>query len=277
MHTKSFFLLGLSVGLLLFQLNVVGQPEFRTVRQYIFGAGETMEYSINYGVIPAGTAKISVAGFVLCGDRICYKLVSEAKSRKAFDPFFKVRDRVESWMDALGLFTWRFEKSLNEGGYHDHKVVAYDYENRRATVIDDGTPTDTTKFENEVQDALSSLFWARILNFKSDTTLNVETLDVKKVYQVKVDVIGLDTVSTPAGDFRCYKVEPHLEGGGIFKKDPEGRIWLWISNDALKIPVMMQTKVFFGHITARLVRYRPGKSLPMDLTEIREMLESKKK
>lgn len=266
----------LCLGLLMSYGNALGESEFRIVQQYVYGAGETMEYSINYGVIPAGTAKIAVEGLVMSGDRICYKLVSEARSRKAFDPFFKVRDRVESWMDVLGLFTWRFEKSLNEGGYHDHKVVTYNYEKSRATVVDDGTPTDTTRFDHEIQDALSSLFWARLMHFKNDTTLSVETLDVNKIYQVKVEVLGKETVDTPAGSFRCYKVEPHLEGGGIFKKDPGGRIWLWFSDDALKIPVMMQTKVFFGHITAKLTEYHPGRTLPSDLTGIRNMLESKK-
>jgi hypothetical protein len=252
----------------------LGQDEeYRTVQQYTFGVGETMEYTINYGVISAGVAKIYVDSYVLAGDRVCYRLVSEARTRKFFDVFFKVRDRVESWMDVEGLFSWRFEKQLNEGKYHDHKVVTYDYENGRATLIDDGEPTDTTGMDEVMQDALSSLFWARLLTFKTDTTLTVETLDVRKVYQVKVVVLGIDTVETPAGSFRCYKVEPHLEGGGIFKKDPGGRIWLWFTDDALKIPVMMQTKVFFGHVSARLTKYLPGQMLPSDVGLLKKKLE----
>jgi hypothetical protein len=247
--------------------------EYRTIQQYTFGVGETMEYAINYGVISAGVAKIYVDNYVLAGDQVCYRLVSEARSRKFFDLFFKVRDRVESWMDVEGLFSWRFEKELNEGKYHDHKVVTYDYENGRATLIDDGEPTDTTKVDQEMQDALSSLFWARLLPFKKDTILTVETLDVRKVYQVKLVVLGIDTVQTPAGSFRCYKTEPHLEGGGIFKKDPGGRIWLWFTDDALKIPVMMQTKVFFGHVSARLTKYLPGQMLPSDVGLLKKKLE----
>ncbi len=248
--------------------------EFRTVRQYTFGVGETMEYTINYGVISAGAAKIYVEDYAIIEDRVCYRLVSEARSRKFFDLFFKVRDRVESWMDVEGLFSWRFEKQLNEGKYHDHKVVTYDYENGRATLIDDGTPTDTTEMDQVMQDGLSSLFWARLLPFKEDTTFTIETLDVRKVYQVKMVVLGIDTVNTPAGSFRCYKVEPHLESGGIFKKDPGGRIWLWFSDDALRIPVMMQTKVFFGHVSARLTKYLPGRSLPSDLEMLKKKLEN---
>ena len=94
MRTKCLFTIGLCFGIQLFSGSVFGEQDFRIVRQYIFGAGETMEYAINYGVIPAGTAKIAVESFVLSGDRLCFRLVSEAKSRKAFDPFFKVRDRV---------------------------------------------------------------------------------------------------------------------------------------------------------------------------------------
>lgn len=253
------------------------EVDFRTVRQYTFGVGETMEYTIAYGIISAGVAKIYVKDFVMVGDRPCFRIVSEARSRRFFDIFFKVRDRIESWMDVAGLFSWRFEKKQREGGYEDHKIVTYDYHNQRATVIDDGTPKDTTFVDHEVQDGLSSLYWARLLPMKEDTVFTVETLDVRKIYQVKVKVLGKDTVNTPAGSFKCFKTEPFLEGAGIFKKDPEGKIWLWFSDDALRIPVMMQTKVFFGHITARLTKYLPGKTVPSDMNIIREELQKHRK
>lgn len=262
----------LTFSILLGQAFAQDEVRFRTVPQFIFGVGETMEFTINYGVISAGVATIRIKDFVLAGDRICFRIQSEARSRKFFDPFFKVRDHVESWMDVKGLFSWRFEKNLNEGKYHDHKVVTYDYEAGHATVIDDGVPKDTTMLRHEVQDGISCLFWARLLPIKTDTVLTIETLDIKKIYQLKVRVLGIDTVNTPAGSFRCYKVEPFLEGEGIFKKDKAGKIWLWFTNDALRIPVMLQTKVFFGHITARLTDYTPGKPLPKDLSIIREEL-----
>ena len=69
-------------------------------------------------------------------------------------------------------------------------------------------------------------------------------------------------------------MEPYLDGEGIFKKDPSGRIWLWFSDDAFRIPVMLQTKVIFGHITARLTRYLPGQPLPSDLNSIQDEIQS---
>jgi hypothetical protein len=258
-----------SIIFLAIDANALEDSQFRTVRQYIFGAGETMKYTINYGLVSAGTATIRIKDYVMAGDRPCFRIQSEARSRKFFDVFFKVRDRGESWLDVQGLFTWRFEKHLNEGSYHDNKVVTYNYQAGHATVKDEDVPTDTTGLLNEVQDGLSCLYWARLLPMKPDTVLTIPTLDVNKVYSVKVHVLGIDTVNTPAGDFRCFKVEPTLEGEGIFKKDPTGRIWVWFSDDAFRIPVMLQTKVIFGHITARLTDFTPGKSLPSDLSTIR--------
>jgi hypothetical protein len=249
------------------------KPEFRTVPQYIFGVGETMKYSINYGVVSAGTATIRIKDYVMAGDRPCFRLQTEARSRKFFDVFFKVRDFGESWLDVQGLFTWRFEKHLNEGSYHDNKVVTYNYQAGHATVTDEGSPTDTTELLQEVQDGLSCLYWARLFPLKPDTVLTIPTLDVNKVYSVKVHVLGIDTVDTPAGNFRCFKVEPTLEGEGIFKKDPSGRIWLWFTDDAFRIPVMMQTKVIFGHITARLTDFTPGRTVPSDMSAIREQVK----
>jgi len=44
---------------------------------------------------------------------------------------------------------------------------------------------------------------------------------------------------------------------GLFKH--EGRIWVWLTADQKKMPVLMKTKVIIGTVDAKLAKYRPGK------------------
>jgi hypothetical protein len=74
-----------------------------------------------------------------------------------------------------------------------------------------------------------------------------------------VKVQGRERVKVPAGTFDCLVVEPMLKAGGLFKH--EGRIWVWLTDDTTKLPVLMKTKVIIGTVDAKLKTYRLGKIL----------------
>jgi len=55
-----------------------------------------------------------------------------------------------------------------------------------------------------------------------------------------------------------------MSGGGaasaisrIFKH--EGKLTVWLTNDRLRLPIMMKTKVVVGSITAELTDYKLGR------------------
>ena len=48
-------------------------------------------------------------------------------------------------------------------------------------------------------------------------------------------------------------VEPIVVAGGLFKS--EGNIIVWLSDDDLKIPVKVKTKIIIGSIDAELTKF----------------------
>ena len=57
-------------------------------------------------------------------------------------------------------------------------------------------------------------------------------------------------------------VEPVLaEGTGLFVK--EGRLKVWLTDDARRIPVRMRAKVAIGSVSADLESYTPGDGSPL--------------
>ncbi|MCX6639896.1 MAG: DUF3108 domain-containing protein [bacterium] len=229
----------------------------RVVENHIFGQGEQFKYNVSYGIVPAGTA-----GFEITPDLVtyrgveCYNIHTWAYSAKSFDLFFKVRDEVHSYMDARGIFTWYFQKSLKEGRYHDVKIVDYDQQAGLAYTNDDGVPTDTSQIPMFVQDALSALYYFRLQPLEVGKSLYIQIHDIKKTYPMRIDVLGYETIDVPAGTFKCFKVEPVLESAGIFKS--KGRIFLWFTDDEYRIPVLMKTKVLIGSIVAYLKEWKKG-------------------
>ena len=57
----------------------------------------------------------------------------------------------------------------------------------------------------------------------------------------------------PAGKFDCIIVEPLVKEGGLFKH--EGNIIVWLTDDELKLPVKVRTKIIIGYVEAKLSTY----------------------
>jgi hypothetical protein len=79
----------------------------------------------------------------------------------------------------------------------------------------------------------------------------VAVFDNKKVWDIEVQVLRKERVQVPAGQFQTIVIKPLMKSDGIFYR--KGDIFIWLTDDEKRIPVMLKTKVKVGSITARLV------------------------
>jgi hypothetical protein len=63
-------------------------------------------------------------------------------------------------------------------------------------------------------------------------------------------VHGTEEMDTIFGKKRCIKIQPLLVGESLFKQT--GAIYIWLTDDAQKIPVLLESKIIFGHFRAIL-------------------------
>lgn len=220
-----------------------------------FGVGEYLEFAVNYNVINAGTATMSVVGVERIDGHFCYKIVTTARSNSVISTFFEVRDRVESFMDVGGLFSRRFEKHLKEGKYLKDELVQIDQCKRLAFYADG----DTAEIIPKTQDALSSLYYVRTLELEVGKLVSFPNHSGKKNYPMRVRILGREKIKTRAGKFNCIVVEPRMKSEGIFKH--KGRLTVWLTDDDRRMPVKMKSSVTIGSITAELVKWRSGRPL----------------
>jgi hypothetical protein len=220
-----------------------------------YGPGERLVFSIDYGVVNAGEGTLEVLGVVRFGDHVCYSIESRATSNRFFSAFYKVRDKVVSYIDAVHLYSRYFHKRLREGDYRKNVEITFDHEAGVARYHDGRT------FEavSGVHDALSAFYYVRTLDLAVGDVYTLPAHSSRKTYELKVVVHGIETVEVEAGSFTCFVVEPMLVGEGIFKH--EGKLTLYMTADQYKIPVLMKTKVPVGSIDASLKEYRLGRPL----------------
>lgn len=231
-----------------------GQPSEinRYVDNLAFGVGEFLKFDLNYGFINAGTATLEVSELVDHNGRPAYRLVSTANSNKFFSSFYPVRDRAESILDAVGLFSWRFDKDLREGRYRSHREYDFDQVNHKVFY-----EADTIEIVPYCQDALSTLYFVRTQPLEVGKSILVDNFTDGKKYPLEIKVHRRESIKTAAGTFNCLVVEPIMRATGIFKH--EGKLTVWLTDDRLRLPVLMKSKVVVGAITAELTEYRLGR------------------
>lgn len=224
---------------------------FRYVPNDAFGVGEKFRFDINYGFINAGYATMEVVDIIEYENRPCYHIVSTANSNKFFSSFYRVEDKVETVFDAEGMFSWHFEKHLKEGNYRSDRI--HDYDPFNNVIYYENDTIDVAPF---TQDALSVLYFVRTRDLEVGKSIYIDNFTDGKVYSLQVNVIRKEKIKVEAGRFDCIVVEPLLKSSGIFKH--EGKLTVWLTDDRLKMPVLMKSKVLVGSISAELTDYELG-------------------
>ncbi len=225
--------------------------DFRKVENKAFKVGEILTFEVKYGFVTAGIATMSIPKIKRISGRDAYNVNFEVNSVPSFDWIYKVRDKYESYIDVEGLFPWRFEQHIREGGYSRDFSAFFDQRKGKAK-----TSEGEYEIPMYVNDIISAFYLARTFDYskmnKGDL-VHLKNFYKDKVYDLDVRFLGRETIEVAAGEFRCIIVEPLVQEGGLFKS--EGNIIVWLSDDDNKIPVRVKTKVVIGSIDADLIKY----------------------
>ena len=199
-----------------------------------FKVGEKLTFSIGYEFIPAGKPILTVEKIITIKGKKTYHISSRTKSHRFFDPFFKVRDEIDTYMDIDSFRSIKFRKKLREGRYSYDYSVEFDIDSMKAVSITSkgSRILDIPEF---TLDILSAMYYMRTRKLEVGKTLTVDVLDNDKLYPLELRIIRKERVVVKAGLFDCFLIEPMLKSGGLFKN--EGQISVWVTDDHRKVPV----------------------------------------
>ena len=213
-----------------------------------YSVGEELTYRATFGGIPAGTARMRVAGVETVRGRPAYHVVFTIDGGV---PFFRVHDRYESWIDVQTLASLRHRQHISEGRYK--RTTVYEIYPERGT-YEEGDSVYAS-VAHPLDDG-SFIYAVRTAGIRVGETRRDDRYFRPDRNPVVLTGVRRDSVSVGAGNFAATVVRPTIKTNGIFSERGEAHVWF--SDDARRYPVLLKSKFARFSLTLALESVVPG-------------------
>jgi hypothetical protein len=231
----------------------------RNTGHVAYADGESLTYTVRYGVLTGGKGYFSVNDTVINGKRTSHVVCMGVTSGLP-DVFFKVRDVYESFIDPSTQLPVKAVRNISEGRYRYYDEIVYDHSQNKVHTIKKGTENVPT----QTLDIVSAFYHARNNTFDDNLdigdTIMYTTYFAGEVFPLRIKYRGRERVKTKFGNIMCHKFSPITEVGRAFKTEDDMQVW--ISCDDNRLPIKIQFDMWAGSFVCELTHFK-GLKHPM--------------
>jgi len=223
-----------------------------------FHPGETLTYDVNWSnMFSAGTVTMTVERSTLPDEREVLRFVVRGRSQGLVDKVFPVNNAVQSVFDPLLMQSLSYSLRESFGKKKRLRVMEFDHAKKTAVFRLNENPPETLTVPEPVQDGLSLLYFLRTTeDLTIGRHMDIDVVDSGKNWTIEVSILAREKVTTAAGVFDTIKVKTAPKYKGVYVG--KGEVFLWLTDDDRKIPVLMKSKLKVGSFVFELVDMKPG-------------------
>lgn len=168
--------------------------------------------------------------------------------------FYPVDDTFRTLVSGPIKLPYRYEVTQKEGwGSNNRRLTLYDQDNFVVRYRRNDEEVKEYNVEGPVHNEFSSFYATRAMDLFPGNTFLVPTFADKKRNDVKVLVRDREELDTLLGRVTTIQVMPIMKFKGLY--DKAGDTVIWMTDDACRVPVKINSKILIGSLTATLVRY----------------------
>lgn len=228
----------------------------KVLDDHAFKTGEYLKYNLDYGIVSAGYAELSIKEKLKKNGKWTYHMSGFGRTTGITEWAFRTRDYYDTYISEKDLLPVEFVRDVDEGGYLINRHLYFDHEN--LTAKDSKLNMDSSLAINPgSQDLLSALYFLRCLdvsNLNKGDKIQLTIFTDHENYPFQLKYLGRETVKIDAGKIKCLKFIPVVQDGRVFSE--EESVILWVSDDENKIPIYIKSKLAVGSIKVRLDEYK---------------------
>jgi hypothetical protein len=236
------------------QLTISAAPGARILPpppNYHFPNGQTYVYAVEWHMLTAGTAKVTIQA-----DGAEQHVIATAVSSGFVNALYKVNDHFEAFFDPHKFCSLRVSKHSEEGARARQVELRFDYSRGKSVEDEKNLKTGETRHvENDipecVTDVVSGFYYMSSLPLQDGNSYTLAVNDGGKTTEVALRVEAREQVKVPAGTFQTIRVKAEPTSGALKGK---GTVWTWYTADENHLPVQMRSKLGWGTLLFRLLR-----------------------
>lgn len=250
-------LCALAVAGLLAAIAPAGAQTTNGIRSAPFYPGESMEYAVGYGGVPAGSLEIGIDKLDTLEGRPAYHIVFRAESNRAISYLYDIASTEESWFDAREFYSLRYRRESTENDKTRTKEYVFD-QRRQVRIEPDG---DVSPASPRAVDQVAMFYYVRLLPLEPGAKFVLRNQADPDDNPLTIEVLKKERIRVPSGSYDAFVLDLDVKtDGGLFKKGGENRIW--VTTDPRHVPVKISSKVGIGSFEAELVDYARGAPVP---------------
>jgi hypothetical protein len=223
-----------------------------------FHPGEALTYDVSWSsMFSAGTVTMTVDTEKLPDEREVLKFMVLGRTQGLVDKVFPVDDSVQSVFDPRLMQSLSYSLRESFGKKKRFRTTEFDHAKRTAVCRLNEQPVETLATPDPVLDGLSLIYFLRTKeDLATGRRMDIDVVDSGKNWTIEVTVLDREKVKTPAGEFDAIKLrtQPKFKGELLNK----GIVYLWLTDDDLKVPVLMKSKLSVGSFVFEIKDMRPG-------------------
>lgn len=228
-------------------------------KHFPFESGEKEVYQATWnGMFAVATAEVHTMPTVVDGRKV-YHVRVEAKTSRALDLIWKMRDTISSTFDAKALFPSRFTFNQRENSRVIDTDARLDHTTKKWSVNRQQVGKRAKIYQFDAQntlDPITAVYLARSTDFKVGDRLYFKVFGGRYQYLLELFVEKKELVELASGKrIEAYRILPRIQN--ITKNGYAGRLndaTIWISADARRLPVKLSSKIVFGTVYLDLVQ-----------------------
>jgi hypothetical protein len=215
----------------------------------------SLYYSVEWRLVDAGGAKLTWTASSQPA-RAGFQINLHLESAGLVSKLYKVNDDYTAELNRE-FCVENTHTIAHEGSRQRDTVVHFDAGSKKASYLErDLVSHKVLSLESDipacVHDVIGGLFLLRTQNLEPGHSIEVPVSDGKKTVSAKVEVQEREQIKVPAGTFKTIRCEAFLFNGKLYRRP--GHLYVWLTDDARKVPVRIQVRLHFtiGTITLQL-------------------------
>jgi hypothetical protein len=215
-----------------------------------FHAGEVLNYRLTWSVfLNAATVQLAVVEERDLFGTPTWHFRASAHTQVPLRSLAEIDDQFDSYAEIETLESKQYETYLNELGERQNTVSQLVSTNPTKK-----NPASAVLVKPHTRDPLAALYVLRAIDWQHTSEFRGPVYDGEELYEMRARIeLPTDAITLAGREIKATKISVQLFQGSYLSRT---RCSIWFSQDAERVPILMEAHVPYGEVRAELISQR---------------------